>query len=545
MRKNIFFVKAFYKVIILFSIFVMVANCARTGRPEGGPKDEDAPLFVNSIPPYNTVKFDKKIIKLNFNEFVTLKELNKQLVVSPPLKNPPLITPQGSPSKEIKIQILDTLQENTTYIFNFGNAVQDNNEGNLLENFKYVFSTGNYIDSLTTAGSIKDAKLQEPPKSVNVLMYRIDTSYTDSIVYKKKPNYITNTLDTTNFKFTNLKDGKYFMIALKEDISDYIFNPKFDKIGFLTDTIHLPKDSTITKPITLFKEIQPFKFVRGREVTKGKLQFAFEGEQTDMKITVISKVPENFKSVSKFEKERDSLNYWFTNIEADSLNFVVSNEKFSDTVTVKLRKEKQDSLTINMLPKTVLHFRDTIFVESNNPIIKIDTSKISLIDKDTISINYKTLISARENKIGFIFDKKPSQKYTFIALKEAFEDLFSFKNDSLNASFSTKEIDDYGRLTLTVNNINNENIIVELLSGKNQDALVERQIMNSSKTIIFDLLDPKKYTLRVYIDSNKNNKWDTGNFLMKQFPEKIIYFKELTNFEIRANYFLEENISIE
>jgi len=523
----------------------MVANCARTGRPEGGPKDEDAPLFVNSIPPYNTVKFDKKIIKLNFNEFVTLKELNKQLVVSPPLKNPPLITPQGSPSKEIKIQILDTLQENTTYIFNFGNAVQDNNEGNLLENFKYVFSTGNYIDSLTTAGSIKDAKLQEPPKSVNVLMYRIDTSYTDSIVYKKKPNYITNTLDTTNFKFTNLKDGKYFMIALKEDISDYIFNPKFDKIGFLTDTIHLPKDSTITKPITLFKEIQPFKFVRGREVTKGKLQFAFEGEQTDMKITVISKVPENFKSVSKFEKERDSLNYWFTNIEADSLNFVVSNEKFSDTVTVKLRKEKQDSLTINMLPKTVLHFRDTIFVESNNPIIKIDTSKISLIDKDTISINYKTLISARENKIGFIFDKKPSQKYTFIALKEAFEDLFSFKNDSLNASFSTKEIDDYGRLTLTVNNINNENIIVELLSGKNQDALVERQIMNSSKTISFDLLDPKKYTLRVYIDSNKNNKWDTGNFLMKQFPEKIIYFKELTNFEIRANYFLEENISIE
>ena len=235
--------KTFYRFFLLVLFLVFVTNCARTGRPEGGPKDEDAPLFVNSIPPYNTVKFDKKIIKLNFNEFVTLKELSKQLVVSPPLKNPPLITPQGSPSKEIKIQILDTLQENTTYIFNFGNAVQDNNESNILENFKYVFSTGTYIDSLMIAGSINDAILQEIPKSVNVLLYRIDTSYRDSIIYKKKPNYITNTLDTTNFKFTNLKDGKYFIVALKEEISDYIFNPKNDKIGFLTDTIHLPKDS--------------------------------------------------------------------------------------------------------------------------------------------------------------------------------------------------------------------------------------------------------------------------------------------------------------
>ena len=133
--------KTFYRFFLLVVFLVFVTNCARTGRPEGGPKDEVAPLFVNSIPPYNTVKFDKKIIKLNFNEFVTLKELSKQLVVSPPLKNPPLITPQGSPSKIIQIQILDTLQENTTYIFNFGNAVQDNNESNILENFKYVFST--------------------------------------------------------------------------------------------------------------------------------------------------------------------------------------------------------------------------------------------------------------------------------------------------------------------------------------------------------------------------------------------------------------------
>lgn len=523
----------------------LVSNCARTGRPDGGPKDAEAPLFVTSNPPYKTVKFDKKLIKINFNEFITLKDLNKQLVVSPPMKNPPLISPQGSPSKEIKIQILDTLQENTTYIFNFGNAVQDNNEGNLLENFKYVFSTGNYIDSLTTSGTINDAVLQESPRNVNVLLYRIDTSYTDSIVFKKKPNYITNTLDTTHFNFTNLKDGKYFMMALKEEVSDYIFNPKRDKIGFLLDTISLPKDSIISKPITLFKEEQPYKFVRGREISKGKLQFAFEGAQTDMKVQVQSKVPESFKSISRFEKNKDSLNYWFTPFEADSLNFIVTNKTISDTITVRLRKEKQDSLQITISPKSILHFRDTLFIGSNNPIVKIDTSKISLFDKDTLSINYSTFISEKENKIGVIFDKNPSQKYVFTALKDAFEDIYSFKNDSLSVNLNTKQLDDYGKITLTINNVRNQNLIIELLSGKQQEELVERQYTNTTKTIVFDLLEPKKYTFRVLIDSNKNNKWDTGNFLKKQFPEKIIYFKELSNFELRANYFLEETITIE
>jgi uncharacterized protein (DUF2141 family) len=538
-------VKAFYRIIFLFTIVLFVANCARTGRPEGGPKDEDAPLFINAIPPYKTVKFDEKVIKLNFNEFITLKELNKQLVISPPLKNPPLISPQGSPSKEIKIEILDTLQKNTTYIFNFGNAVQDNNESNILENFSYVFSTGNYIDSLTTNGTIKDATLQEIPRSVNVLLYRIDSSYKDSIIYKKKPNYITNTLDTTNFKFTNLREGKYFIVALKEEVSDYLFNPKLDKIGFLADTIQLPKDSILVKPITLFKEKQPYKFVRAREVYKGKLQFAFEGTQKNMKIEVASKVPENFKSISKFEKNKDSLNFWFTPFETDSLNFIVTNELFSDTVTVKLRKEKIDSLSIDITPRNTLNFRDTIFVNSNHPILQIDTLKISLVDKDTLAIKYTTLFSEKVNKIGIIFDKKPSENYTLTALPSAFLDIYSFKNDTISVKFTTKKVDDYGRITLTVNNFKDENLIVELLSGNKQDLLIERKLINTSTKVIFDLLEPKKYTIRVIVDSNKNSEWDTGNFLKKQFPERIIYHKELTGFELRANFFLEETFDID
>ena len=534
-----------YRFLFLSVLLIFVTNCARTGRPEGGPKDEDAPLFITAKPPYESVNFNKKEIKIDFNEYITLKNLNTELVVSPPMKNPPLISPQGAPSEFIKIEIIDTLKLNTTYTFNFGNAVEDHNEGNKLENFKYIFSTGTYIDSLTTSGNIKDAKLFETPKNINVLLYRIDSSFNDSIVYKKKPDYITNTLDTINFKFTNLRKGRYLMLALQESLNDYIFNPKTDKIGFLTDTIQLPKDSIITKPIILFKEEQPYQFKRGKEITKGKIEFGFEGAGKNMQIKILSKVPDDFKSVSKFEVDKDTLNFWFTPFEADSLNFVITNNKFSDTLTVKLRKKKLDSLVMKSSTKNILHFRDTFFLTSNNPIVKIDTSKVSFFNKDTIAINYNTIPSKKENKVGFIFDKKPKEKYLFTALPGAFNDVFSVKNDTLKYSFSTKEIDDYGRITLKVNNVNSKNLIIELLSGKKQDKVIERQFTATSKGIVFDLLQPKKYTIRVIIDENKNNKWDTGNYLIKQLPEIILYHKQINNAELRANYFLEESFIIE
>lgn len=519
---------------------VLVANCARKGRPEGGPKDETAPLMVTSDPPYESIQFDRKKIKIYFDEYITLKDLNKQLVVSPPLKNPPLITPQGSPSKYITIEILDTLKQNTTYIFNFGNSVEDNNEGNKLESFKYVFSTGSYIDSLTSSGKVKDALLDEADKNINVLLYKIDSTYTDSIVYKKKPNYVTSTLDTTNFDFSNLRKGKYLLVALKEASNDYLFNAKTDKIGFSSDTIYLPQDSIISKPLRLFKEKQPYKFRRGKEASKGRIMFGYEGEAKELNIEIVSETPEGFKSVSKFEKGKDTLNYWFTPIEKDSLNFLVRNKDEIDTVTVKLRKKELDSLTIKPSTLRTLHLRDTFHLQTNNPIIQLDTSKISITDKDTIPVPFKGLLSPKENRVDIVFDKNPVQSYSINILPEALSDIYEQKNDSLSYTIRTKELEDYGRITLNIQNTVDKSLIVELLDEKNN--FIERKFISGSEILIFDLLEPQKYKVRAIIDENKNNRWDTGNFLKKQPPEYVLYFP--VTLEVRANYYLNETFTI-
>ena len=127
-----------------------------------------------------------------------------------------------------------------------------------------------------------------------------------------------------------------------------------------------------------------------------------------------------------------------------------------------------------------------------------------------------------------------------LGMPSAIFDVFEQKNDTLKFNFITSEIEDYGRITMNIDNQSSQSLIIELLEGKNKDKLVERRFISNSKEIQFNLLEPKTYFVRAIIDKNKNKKWDTGNYLLKQQPEKIIYFSE--DLEVRANYYLDGNV---
>lgn len=527
--------KNFFKILFsVVTIILLTSNCARKGRPSGGLKDSIAPIMVTATPHYKSLNFSSKKIKISFDEYITLKNINQQLIISPPLKFLPTITPLGSPSKDITIKLTDTLKSNTTYTFNFGNSIQDNNEGNQLKNFKYIFSTGTYIDSLKTKGSIKDAFQKEFDKNISVLLYKIDATYNDSIIYKKKPNYVANTVDSTLFDITNIAEGKYLLIALKDVSNNYLFNPREDKIGVYNRIIELPKDSIINEPIALFKEVNPFKFTRPKQINNGKIQFGFEGDRNNIKIELLSNVLTNFKSIIKFEPKKDTLNYWHTSIKNDSLIFKVSKDKLIDTVTIFLRKKVIDSLKINSNVSKILELRDTLTLTSNNPITNIDPSKILFIDRDSVNVPFTNLVNDNTNQLKFLFNKKHNESYTLKLLPKALTDIFETQNDTLNYTFNTKEPEDYGSITLNITKDPTVQVLVELLSEKS-NKLIERVVVTDNNIVNFKLLVPGKYIVRAIIDANKNLKWDTGNYLQKQKPEKVIYHS--TVFPIRSNYF--------
>lgn len=157
------------------------------------------------------------------------------------------------------------------------------------------------------------------------------------------------------------------------------------------------------------------------------------------------------------------------------------------------------------------------------------------MNKDSLDVKFKSIIHQKENKLAIIFDKKPVQLYRVSILPEAISDIYAFKNDSLEYRVRTQEIEDYGRITLKVENPASINYIIELLDSKLE--LVERNFVQTTSTIMYDLLEPKAYTIRAIEDRNKNNVWDTGNYLEKILPEKIIYFKD-EDLSLRPNYYL-------
>jgi len=533
-----------FKIIIVFIIVLIVVSCARRGRPTGGPKDEDPPIMITAEPPFETINFNSKKIKIFFDEYIKLKNVGKQLIISPPLKYKPSISPLGTASKILEIEILDTLKPKTTYIFNFGTSVQDNNEGNVLYNFKYVFSTGDYIDSLSLKGTIRDALSNDVDKDVSILLYKIDSTYNDSLIYKGLPNYIANTLDTVTWHITNIKKGKYLLVALKQKNYDYKFKPKTDKIAFYPELIDIPVDSSASFELSLFKEILDYRVARPSEVSKQHIVFGYEGIVKDIKVDLLSKVPDDFKSVKAFEADKDTLNYWFNTADLDSLQFKITNHlkdtTYIDTVVVKLRAKEFDSLIVGGNKRGSIKLKENFIMLSNQPITKIDTSKIQIVDKDSVKVPFKAIISDYKTELLLKFDKIPNNSYKIKMLPRAITTFFEQSKDTFRYRVSTKRITDYGSIFLTLKKVKSYPLIIEIVNSRGK--VIQSQYVEKLREVAFRSLNPSKYFIRAIYDSNKNKKWDTGNFAERIQPEQVIYFPK--QMDVRANWEVSENFDL-
>ncbi len=518
---------------ILFMAFAFY-ECANRGMVTGGPKDETPPVLVRADPENMTINFDSKKIRLYFDELVKLKDVQNQLIISPPLKYPPILTPQGGANKFVEITIQDTLLENTTYTLNFGQAIVDNNEENPNPFLTYVFSTGSYIDSLELAGVIRDAFNKEADNFVSVMLYRIDSAYTDSTLYKKPPNYITNTLDSTIiFRLKNLKEGQYKLFAIKDASKDNIFDQKTDKIGFINDTINLPTDSIYR--LDLFKEIQDYGVAVPSMAAKNKISFGYYGDGSNIEVTPLTILPDTLKTRVLKENEKDTLNFWFTPFEMDSIIFTVTNEvlKVIDTFTVKNRKVDLDSLRLVPNQSGNVDFGKPFFVNANTPLVGIDSSKIKITRKDSTSVLNTVSLDSTKNKIDFDFTPEPNESYKIQLLPGAVQDFFDSTNDTIVFNLGTKSLADYGNLSLNVNGNNIQYpIIVQLTNEKGEK---QREIYATGPQVFeFNNLNPGKYMVRVIFDENENQKWDTGNYLKRIQPERVSYYPGLI--EMRANW---------
>jgi uncharacterized protein (DUF2141 family) len=522
------------RILGIISIALAIVSCANRGSPSGGEKDIDPPVITSESPKNFSTNFKGNEIRITFNEYVKIKDLRKQLIVSPPMDIDPIIYPMGGASKYISIKIKDTLQPNTTYAFNFGESIVDNNEENPYPYYRYVFSTGETIDSLSVKGYVEDALLKKPETFISVMLYEVDSTYSDSIVYKEKPRYITNTLDSlTTFSIDNIKAGTYKLIALKDKNNNYTFDQKNDKIGFYEDFITVPTDEDFK--LTLFKEEVNFKGVKPKQEGQTRIMFPYEGNYENMRIKVLGETPEGYTTRVTKDTEADTLYYWYKpKFEIDTTFFVVSNQKYVDTFKHRFRNLDADTLTIKIISLRNLNYDKHFTVQASTPLEIIDDSKISIIDKDSIAVEFSTEYDSILNQFRVPFKKEEGQKYTIKLLPGTFTDFYgSINKDTIVDGINAKMKSDYGNVRVKLINAKFP-LIVQMVNSRGE---VEYERYTTELPVVdFTNVVPKLYDIRVVYDTNKNGVYDTGNYLLGIQPERVSYMPSSQLEEVRASF---------
>ncbi len=237
--------KGIWIAFLLFLTFfkmVMLSGCANIIPPSGGPRDSLPPVLINASPKDSALHFKSNRITLTFNEYVDLQDVQQNLLFTPSFENVPLITAK---LRTIDIKLRDSLQPNTTYVFNFGNALRDVNEGNILRNFRYVFSTGSYLDSLQLTGRVL---LAENGKVDTTLIIVLHKDLTDSAVANKRPVYATRLDSSGRFTFQNLPKDTFAIYAIGDAGIVRRYTSSSQAFAFYDTTVISGSD----KPILLY-----------------------------------------------------------------------------------------------------------------------------------------------------------------------------------------------------------------------------------------------------------------------------------------------------
>ena len=233
----------FVWALLVSSLFVV--SCANIGSPEGGPRDYTPPRLLKTSPGINALNFTGNRVELTFDEIVQVREQQKNVVVSPAQKEQAAIKSLG---KKIIVEFREDLLPNTTYVVDFSDAIEDNNEGNRLNNFAFSFSTGDVVDTLQISGIVLRAKDLEPMQHVLV---GVHTNLDDTAFTHQPFERIARTNDKGEFTLRGLKPGSYHIFALNDMDGDYKMSRSED-YAFLDEVIvptvsdYVSQDTTFT-----------------------------------------------------------------------------------------------------------------------------------------------------------------------------------------------------------------------------------------------------------------------------------------------------------
>jgi hypothetical protein len=466
-------------ILFLFvTVVSMLGNtgCANIVPPLGGPRDTLPPKLVFVTPRDSSKLFNANKIVFTFDEYIDPKDVRTELIVSPVPKTEPIV---DAKLRTLTVRIKDTLQPNTTYSLNFGNAIRDVNEGNIMKNFTYVFSTGRYIDSMRFSGNVLVANTGKADSTLIVMLHK---NLDDSAVVKEKPRYIARLDSMGRFSFRYLEPGKYALYALKDEGGTRRYLSSASLFAFSDTPVVIGPG---TPPSTLYAFVEP-------DTAKRAPKSGTSGQ--------------NKGAVANKEKEKDK------------------------------EKDKRLQLQVN-ISSGEFDILDTMKITFATPLKVFDSSMIQFTNEDFKVIdprNYQFKRDSTNKLFAMLYSWPTDTKYHLILPKDFAADTSGrklLKADTI--TFHTKKDIEYGEVKVRILNLDLSRKPV--LQFVVQDAIKFTYTFRNGKEFRQLLFAPGEYELRVLYDTNGNGVWDAGQFFGKhRQPERVIPVKK--KLTVKANW---------
>ncbi len=572
-------------------------SCANIGNPSGGPIDKTPPIFMRSNPTPNAVNVKDRKIEIFFDEIVTLKDPSTKIIVSPAQTEMPRMSALG---RKVTVELVDSLLPNTTYTIDFSNSIQDNNEGNAIDNFAFAFSTGSVIDSMRVSGYVLDSRTLEPMQSVVV---GLQSNLADSAFHKEKLQRVALTNDRGQFTIRNVSPGSYHIFALKDLDRDYKFGNPTEDIAFLdsiivpsigsreaADTVYndLNEIDTImraTRPayfpndilLSMFNEDRKSQYLANNlrvDSTRISLTFAAASDTLpSLSIVGRNDVPDQWYTLER-SQTNDTLTYWIRPphlVSADTL-MVATTYLRTDTASnlswgtdtlkftfqrqkAKKKKKNEETDSLEQIRFMELHplangtqeVYAPLLLQTGTPIERYSREAFHLqrkLQNDTTfypaEIKSIALRDSTLNRRDLMLkvDWEPGAAYTLAVDSLAMTDIYGLQTKPLKVDFNVRKMEEYGNIVFNIPAVR-DSAIVELLDGT--EKIVLRAPVKSHRAELLNLL-PGKYYARLFIDRNGNGKYDTGNYDMHLQPEETVYYPGAIN--LKKNWDVEQTWDI-
>ena len=525
----------------IYVCFVVLAftRCAQIGTLSGGAKDTTPPRVIRTIPAEKSTDAKSGVFVFEFDEPVVVKE-PAQYLISPQTATKPELLAEG---KRLKVTLVASeLLPNTTYRMQFGSAIADLHEGNVLNGYTYVFSTGATVDSLEVKGMVTDAVTGA---GVTDALVALQNGEGDSLMYKK-PLYVTRVNTTGGFSFQSLPEKDFYLFAFTDNNRNGLYDGESERIAFQKGTIRVGTDSVLA--MRMFRERAPRTFLKKiNQPMRGRVDLILNQEGFAKIDLIETRASEHLRVMNN---TNDTVTVFYQGM-TDTLRLITQFDLNGqrDTVEVALPALRKQQVLRG--------------IKSNLSSFKEDQPQQIVIEfplwMDTTTLNPKKirLLRAKDSSAVAISPRwkdfhtvvmnlpaEPGQRYQLLVDTALAMSKEGMPTEPFTGVFKSEAASDFGVLTITILFAKKKHYLVQLINEAGAVVREEQVYLSLSssgrKAFVFKSLPPANYRLRVIADENANGKWDTGEALKQLQPEEIFTASKI--FNVLADWEAEEEI---